>query len=60
MVALVNKPYNLATTIVSFMIYLLFGGPNNVCKMLPEYEPKSIFLWYQTQLVLQILEGFWS
>ena len=48
----VNKPNSLATTILSFMIVSLFGGPQYLCRILPVYELDSTYLFDQANFIL--------
>ena len=49
----VNKPDSLATTVLSFMLVSLYGGPQYLCRILPVCELDSKFLFEQTQFVLE-------
>ena len=47
----VNKPEAVATTILSFMLVSLYGGPKYLCRILPVIELK--FLFQQTNFILE-------
>ena len=49
----VNKPDSLATTVLSFMLMSLYGGPQYLYRILPVCELDSKFLFEQGQFVLE-------
>ena len=49
----VNKPEAVATTILSFMLVSLYGGPKYLCRILPVIVLNSKFLFQQTNFILE-------
>lgn len=48
----VNKPEDLATTVLGFMLVSLYGAPSFLVKMLPVHKLDSQFMFDQTQELL--------
>ena len=53
----VNKPHQLANTVLSFLVVTLFNGPKFLYKMLRVRELDAEFLFEQTTLILDAIKN---